>query len=273
MSTERHTSLISTARAFVRMGCQATLSYPMSLVLSQLGNGVAVVSLFFLTRIVRDGPDVGHNYLTFVVLGMVGQNLVMSAIFGIGTEMDAAIQQGRLEMLLIEPIRWPIIPAGLALWPMILSLWSSALTIGVGLALGVHLSLLGVVEAIPLAVVASVSGLAIGILAATVRILAKRSDPVFLIYSVLSGLVAGISVPINVLPAPLRALAWALPTMYVSTGLRKLLMANPAGVYGPGALWATLALAAAAVPLAALAIVLFNRSVNVGRKLGVLAGY
>lgn len=255
------------------MGFQATTSYPMGFAVSQLGPIAGIIAMFFLQRIVRSGPIVGGNYLSFVVLGVIGQSLVGGAFQGVGIELDAAIQQGRLEMLLIEPIRWPTIPAALGLWPIILSCAQVTLTLCVGIGLGMHISLIGALCAVPLAAAASLSGLGVGVLAGSVRVLAKRSDPVWLIYSIVSGLVGGIAVPINLLPLPLRGLSWCLPTMYVNSGLRKLMMPHAQGIYGPNGLWATVVMWLALVPLATLATIAFNRSVNVGRRLGVLAGY
>jgi len=261
------------AAAFVRMGIQATISYPMSFVLSQSGLVIGVVSVFFLSRIVRSGPNLGGDYLGFVVVGILGQMLVSAALQGVSQQLDEAIQQGRLEMLLIEPLRWWFIPLGLAIWPVVLMLGQVALVLVVALALGVSIVPLGLVEAVPLLALGVLSGLAMGLLAASVRILAKRSDPIWLVYNIVSGLVAGTAVPINVLPAPLRALSWLLPTMYVESGLRKLVLPHAAAVYGPSPLWASLALLLAVVPLALAGIVAFNRSVDLGRRLGVLAGY
>jgi len=269
----RRVGLRGVAAAFVRMGIQATISYPMSFVLSQSGLVIGVVSVFFLSRIVRSGPNVGGHYLAFVAVGIVGQTLVGGALGGVSLALDQAIQQSRLEMLLIEPLRWWLIPVGLAIWPIILSMGQVVLVLVVAVALGVSILPLGLVEALPLVALGLLSGLALGLLAASLRVLAKRSDPVWLVYNIVSGLVAGTSVPINVLPAPLRALSWLLPTMYVDSGMRKLVLPHAAAVYGPSPLWANLALLLVVVPLAIAGIVAFNRSVDLGRRLGVLAGY
>jgi len=266
-------SLVGAALAFLRMGIQATISYPMSFVLSQLRTVLVVVTAFFLAHIVLIGPIVGGHYLAFAAVGIAAQTLVMGPLRGAGQELDATIQQGRFEMLLIEPIRWPLIPVGLALWPSALSVIQLVVTLGIAAALGVRLLPTGFLLALPLAVLATLSGLAISLLAASVRVLAKRSDPIWVLYELLSGLVGGVTVPINVLPAPLRALSWLTPTMYVGSGLRKLLLPHAATIYGPSGLGATVVLAASVVPLAVIVAIVFNRSINAGRRLGVLAGY
>jgi ABC-type multidrug transport system permease subunit len=255
------------------MGVQATFSYPMNFALSQIGLAVEIVTFSFLNRIVSNTPIVANDFLSFVVIGIVGQAVVTGALRGLGSEMDLAIQQGRLEMLLIEPLRWSAIPAGLALWPIVLSLGQALVALVVGLAFGVGITVSHLPLALLLVALGVLSGLALGILASSIRILAKRSDPVWLLYFIASGLVAGITVPINVLPAPLRAVSWALPTTYVNSGLRKILLPHASAVYGPSGLWSTIILAAAVIPLTIVAVLAFNQSVQVGRRLGVLAGY
>jgi len=273
VAVTHRSSLVGAALAFLRMGIQATVSYPMSFVLSQFRTVLVVVTTFFLAHIVLSGPIVGDHYLAFAAVGIAAQSLVIGPLRGAGQELDAALQQGRLEMLLIEPIRWPLIPVGLALWPVVLSVGQVVVTLGIAAALGVALLPTGLLLALPLAVLAILSGLAISLLAASVRVLAKRSDPIWVLYELLSGLVGGVAVPINVLPAPLRALSWLMPTMYVGSGLRKLLLPHADAIYGPSGLVATVVLAAVVVPLAVIAAITFNRSVNAGRRLGVLAGY
>ena len=273
MNGRRTSTFTSTSIAFFRMGAQATLSYPMSFILSQVGLAAGVVTLFFLNRIISNTPIVANDFLSFAVIGIVGETVVTGALRGLGVELDYAIQQGRLEMLLMEPLPWSAIPAGLALWPMVLSVGQALIALGIGLAFGIRINVSHLLIALPLVALGVLSGLAIGIIAASIRVLAKRSDPVWLAYSIVSGLVAGTTVPINVLPFPLRAISWALPTTYVNDGLRKLLLPDAGAVYGPSGLWSTVILAAAVIPLLVVAVLAFNRSVQVGRRLGVLAGY
>lgn len=264
---------IKTARAFFRIGLQSTISYPLNFLLAQAGPLVLVVSFFFLNRIVQHGPFVTSNYMAFVVVGLLGQSLSAGALQGISQELDAAIQQGRLEILLMEPIAWTTVPIGLGIWPTTVAAGQGLLAFGLGLGLGIRINPLGLLEAIPIAALALMSGTALAVLASSVRILAKRSDPVWVVYNLLVSIAGGVAVPINVLPKALRLVSWLLPTTYVNAGLRKLLLPDAQHVYGPGPLWAAAALAVGIVPLAFVAVFAFNRSINTGRRLGVLAGY
>lgn len=265
--------IVPSLRAFVRVGYLETISYPLSSVISQTGTVVALVSTFFLSHIVRSGGAIGGSYLTFVLLGMIGQMAVNGAFVGIGTALDHTIQQGRLETVLVEPIRWPLVPAALGVWPVAMQTVQILLAVAVGLALGVRLLAGGAPATFVLVVLGMTSGLVMGVLSASVRILAKRSDPVWLLYSIASGLVCGVGLPINLLPLPLRAVSWFFPTTYVVAGVRKALMPHPEGVYGAGVTTDLAALLAFTVVGGCLAMWIFGRSLDAGRRLGVLAGY
>lgn len=268
-----NSQVISPARAFVRMGVQATISYPLSALLAQLGTLTAVVIYFFFSRIIEHGSDVGNDYLTFSTLGLIGQLLLAAAFQGIGNELDYAIQQGRLEMLLIEPLPWAMIPVGLALWPALLGMLQAVVVFGIGLALGVHIVYANLIAGIAFALLGVLAGLVFGVLAGSIRVLSKRSDPIWLLYNLVAAIAAGTTLPINILPTPVRCLAWVVPTMYVNAGMRKVLMPSGGAVYGPPAIVGAGALVLLVVVGGPIALWLFNRSLNAGRRLGVLAGY
>lgn len=260
-------------RAFVRIGYLETISYPLSSVLGQVGTAIAVFSAFFLAPIVHQGPEVGGSYLAFVLMGLVGQMVVAGAFQGIGQALDSTIQQGRLETVLIEPIRWPLIPVALGIWPSIMQLVQVGVALAVGLLLGVSILVGGAPYAAVLIALGIGSGLVMGVIAASVRILAKRSDPVWLVYNFASGLVSGTAIPINLLPLPLRTLSWLIPTTYVTAGIRKALMPRAAGIYGLHPVGDIVALVGFIVFAGGFAVWIFSRSLDTGRRLGVLAGY
>ncbi|MGH9067111.1 MAG: ABC transporter permease [Acidimicrobiales bacterium] len=264
----------SAARAFLLMGYQATVSYPMSLVLTQMSLVIGVIAYFFLSAIIRSGSAiVGGSYLTFVTLGLMGQQFLSGGFQGLSIELDRTIQQGRLEMLLIEPISWRLIPVGLALWPVVMSSGTAVVVFLVGTGLGARFNLAQIPVAVAIVALGILAGIAMGVIASSIRVLAKRSDPVWTLYAMAVGLLSGVTIPINVLPAGLRTLSWLLPTTYVNSGVRKALMYHAGHVYGPGPGGAVLALLGFNLVLYPLGLWLFGRSLDVGRRLGILAGY
>ena len=77
----------------------------------------------------------------------------------------------------------------------------------------------------------------------------------------------------SLLPGFLRALAYCLPMTYVLTAVRKLLMEDGAGDQRSLAGLSVVALVAFLAVVYPLGLWLFGRSLEYGRKLGILAGY
>ncbi|SRR5579875_144807 len=265
---------VGTISAFLRLGYQGTISYPLTFVVTEIGLVAQVFIYFFLSRIVHShAPDVGGNYLGFVAAGLLGMFVFTGGILGLGSQLDMAIQQGRLEMLLIEPVGWAVLPAAIAAWPICLNLVVGSIVMLVAVALGAPFQISGLLPALGVVFLGSLAGLALGTGTASLRVLSKRSDPVWMLYSTIVGIVAGQVVPINVLPRFLRVIAWLIPSTYVNSGLRKALMPHAGGIFGPSVGQALLLLLAFNVVVFPVSAWLFTRALNTGRRYGILAGY
>jgi ABC-2 type transport system permease protein len=271
--TTRAGRAVAITWAFFRQGARATFSYPLAALLNQVAGVLQLVGFLFLGHLTRDSATLGSGYLAFAAVGLVAANIVGGGIVGLGQELDWAIQQGRLEMLLIEPISWRLIPLALAAWPVIYRLVTNILIFLVAWMLGASLTLDRLPALLVLVPLGVASGLAIGLLAGAVRILAKRGDPVATVYSMTAYVFAGQFFPINLFPLPLRVVSWIFPNTYLTAGMRKVLIPNSAQVYGPSPGQAMLLLLLFCAVLLPLSIWLFGRSLEVGRKYGVLAGY
>jgi len=132
-------------------------------------------------------------------------------------------------------------------------------------------------DAIPLALVILVLGAAanhaVGVLAASVKVLAKRGDPVVGLYTLATTLLSGAIFPIALLPQVLRWISYCLPPTYVLSALRKILLPGSASLPGPSAGQAILLLLAFMAVLYPLAMFLYARALEYGRRMGLLAGY
>ena len=117
------------------------------------------------------------------------------------------------------------------------------------------------------------ASLAIGVLSGSVVVLAKRGDPVLTLYTIAASLLSGALFPVELLPAWLRWLSWLLPQTYVISALRHLLM--PQGELLPGASigQAVLGLSVFVLIGLPLALWVFGRAMEAGRRMGVLSGY
>src|SRR5207237_2972960 len=111
-------------------------------------------------------------------------------------EVDDAIQQGRLEMLLAEPMPWKLLPYGIVQWQLVVRVASCVVVGLISVVLGAHYRIVGIPMAIALVVAGTAATMVIGMLAMSVKILSKRSDPVLLVYLMVSQVLSGLYFPL-----------------------------------------------------------------------------
>ena len=106
-----------------------------------------------------------------------------------------------------------------------------------------------------------------------VKLLARRTDPIITVYTIAAQLLAGVFYPLDVFPQPLQTVARFLPDTYAIAAMRRLLLPDSASLTGPSVNEALIVLVAFNVVLFPVAIWSFRRSLDFGRRVGVLGGY
>jgi ABC-2 type transport system permease protein len=276
MTTDTHSSeragLSSVSAAFIRMDSVEDISYPLSMLLGELGTIVPVFIYFFVAQLVGDSPEVGGDYFTFAVIGMSVSTILQAALSGFGGSLQRAQNRGTFETLLVEPVSWMYLPFAMNLWRVILGLFGGTLVFFVGLTLGANYVWSGIPAFLLLIVLGILASMAIGILSASLMVLAKRSQPVLTLYGLAASLLAGALFSVDQLPPFLQALSLAIPHTYVINAARTLLMEDP-GTF-------TMSFRTAAIALTVFNLVVFtsglwllNRSMQYARKMGMLSGY
>lgn len=260
--------------AFLWMGWLTAISYPASFLMEQINNMMPVVIYYFVAHLVGSNrASVLGDYYTFVIIGLAAMRLLSGALRGVGEELERAVEQGRLEALLVQPINWRMLPFGLAQWPIAWRFVNVAILIGLSVPLGANYNLAGVPLALLVVVLGSAATMAVGIIAASVKVLAKRTDPVLTLYALAASVLSGVFFPIDLLPGGVRVVSYLIPDTYVIAALRELLMAGGGGLVGPSALQAVFGLLAFDIVAFPCALWLFGRSLEYARTAGVLGGY
>ena len=267
------THLLSSQRAFLRLGWLDLAGYPATFALQQFDQATVIIIQYFVARLVPDTPSVGNDYFTFVVIGLLVHAIMHVGLTGFGSQMDAAIQQGRLETLLVEPVSWKLLPFGMVQFEAITRTASVIAVALVAALLGADFHLAGVVPAVAILALGFFCVFAISILGAAVKILTKRSDPILMLYSLAAGLLSGVWTPIDVLPGWIQPLSYVIPQTYIISAARQLLMVDATGVPGPDPVTSTLALVLFSAVLYPVALSVYTRVLDLGRRLGILAGY
>lgn len=271
----RARSASSMVSAFWRIDYVDEFSYPASFLLGELATFVPVVTSFFIGELTVGSENselFGSDYFTFAVLGLAIAGVMQSALFGFGFSLQRAQERGTLETLLVEPVPWTLLPMAMNVWRVALGMANGALVLIMGWVLGARYNLRGLPTFLVLMVVGIFASQAIGILSASFLVLAKKSQPIIRLYTLAATILAGSVFSVDQLPPWLRVFSWMIPHTYVVTAAREQLMSDagsfsiPVGV----ALWA---LTGFAVIIGGGGLLLFRRTLEYARKMGMLSGY
>jgi ABC-2 type transport system permease protein len=262
----------SIAVAFLRMDIIEDISYPMSLILSELGLIMPVLISFFIGDLVGESPEVGDDYFTYAVLGLAITAVLSGALGGFGGSLQRALNRGSLETLLVEPVPWVYLPFAMNLWRLIMGVVEGGLIMLIGGLLRADYLPSGWWQFLVLLLLGILACTAIGIVSAAVLILSKRSKPFLTLYSMAASLLAGSVFSVSQLPPWLQTLSWAIPHTYVINASRAVLMEDPGSFVVPFDT-AVLALLIFNVVVMSAGLWMFSRSLEYGRKMGMLSGY
>lgn len=258
---------------FLRLDFIQAISYPLSFAMSQVAVLVPVIIYFFVAQLlVRPPSSVGGDYFTYVVIGLAGFGILGGGLRGFGSRLELALQQGQFEAMLIEPIKWRLLPFAMTQWSLILGTILGLIVLAFGGLLGAEYALAGIPSAMAIVALAMVASVAIGALSASLLLLAKRSRNVLALYTLAASILSGVFFPVEMLPEAVQKLSWVIPHTYAINALRGVLMAEPP--QDAMSLTASLiALLIFNVIVFPLAIWLFGRSLEEGRKYGMLGSY
>lgn len=260
--------------AFTRLAMIEDLSYPMSIVFQQLALIIPVFLYFFVARLFDQGAGHGSvvDYYSYVAIGVSVAALLQAALASFGNLLQYAQDRGTFETLLIEPVPWVLLPIVMTVWHVLLGLFGSALMLLISLALGAHYRLAGLPAFVVLLFLGVLATIAIGLISSSLMVLAKRSAPVLTLYGLAASIFAGTLFPIRLIPPWLRWISYLVPHTYVIEAARQVLMPVP-----PEVAFSLATAVRGLLVFNALAfltgLVLFSRSLQYSRKMGLLSGY
>jgi ABC-2 type transport system permease protein len=258
--------LLDTIGGYVRIDLVEERMFPMSTTLRYLAVVFPVLLYYFQSAFLRIGDD---TFLLILIGASVTAGL-QDALTGLTSRLQFAQERGTLETYLVEPIPWAVIPLAMNIWRSITGAAISCTMVGLGCLLGARIDIAAVPAALLVLFLGIVACNAVGTLAASFLVLFKRGEPVITFYGLTASVLGGALFPTSVLPTWLQWASYLVPHTYVIGAERKLLMAHPpAG--GPSPLAASIALALFCLVVGAISIFLFDRSLRLARRLGVLS--
>jgi ABC-2 type transport system permease protein len=258
--------VMDTFEAYVRIDLVEERMFPASTLLRYLAVVFPVLLYYFQTSFL----DTGEQVFMLTLTGVAVTAGLQDALTGLTARLQFAQERGTLETYLVEPVPWALIPVAMNIWRSVTGGVLACLMVGIGCALGAPIK----ASAIPLALVVLVLGIAacnaIGTLAASFLVLFKRGEPVIMIYGLAAGVLGGALFPISVLPSSIRWLSYLVPHSYVIDAERQLLMTDPPSG-GVSPLLSIVILFGFCVVTFGVGLYIFDRSLNVARKWGILS--
>lgn len=214
------------------------------------------VAMFYYVARFVDSPQLqralpqGGGYFAFSLIGFVFLDYLNAAMDTFDRSLEEARDAGTLEHLLVTQTSLPVILAGSAAYPFVVTTLRIAVYIAWGAAL-FGFPLRGAnwpgVVAVLIATFLAFAGL--GILSASYLLLFKRGNPAKWFFLSVSGVAGGMLFPISVLPDWLQTVARWNPVTYALDAMRGALL----GGAGFPAVWqpllALLLFAAVLLPL------------------------
>ncbi len=267
--------MITLTAAFVRRDFRLERTYRIALLTQFAGIFASLLSAGFLSRLVPGNTHAlrpfGGDYFTFVLVGTAALSYFSVALGSFASSLGQEQQMGTMEALLVTPNDPKKLLICGAAWPFTFATIQLVIYVGLGAALfhaNVAFGHIAIAGGMLLLTMAAFS--AVGLAAAGMIMLVKRTGALLGLVGSAFGLLGGVLYPISVLPRPLQLLAQALPMSHGLEGVRLALVPDPdLGAIGRDAL----ALAVFTVVLVPVALWGFEWSVRQCRRTGSLGHY
>jgi ABC-2 type transport system permease protein len=258
---------------FVRDMLTAT-SYRVGFLMSLGSSAISIIGIFFLSQAIGDsaGPlePYGGDYFGFALVGVMLTSLMALGLTGMSSHIRVAQMMGTLELMLLSPNRLGVLFLSSSLWAHAQALVTLALYVVVGAVLGENFGNANLPMTFVSLGLAVLSFNALGLLSAAVVIVIKQGNPVALLISLASVLLAGVFYPVSVLPSWLQALGQLLPL----TQALELVRRSALGGEGIATLWGPfLILVAITAIMLPVGLWACRRAVRIAQTDGSLSQY
>ncbi|CAN5670759.1 ABC transporter permease [soil metagenome] len=266
---------MSVLAAFVRRDLRIEKTYRLALISQVVSAGLALLSVYFLSRLVPDGQELlspyGGDYFTFVLIGTASLSFISVGLGGFAGNLTEEQAHGTMESLFATPNDSRLLLVSGAGWPFLFATLQLALYLLVGaIALGAEIPAENLALVSAILVLSLLAFSSLGLLAASVLMVTKRGGIVVSGTGAVFALLGGVLYPISVLPGWLQAVSKLLPVTHGLEGVRLALVDSPdLGAIGADAL----RLVGFIVVLLPLALAACQWSTDRARRTGTIGHY
>lgn len=217
---------------FARRELRLWAHFRTSFVMDQLSTISNFTIYAIIVSLGANGPQsatFGLRYGTFLVLGLVLNTILATALAAPYMGLLTTWQNNRLEPLLMSPINLPVFITGISSGGAIRAAAQvSIYLIGGGLFLGafrgLHTGPGGLLALVGIVALSIIGYIGLGLMSASMVYLVDArggSDPVRMAVEVVAGVASGVYYPVTVLPHWLQWIACLIPQTYALDGIRR----------------------------------------------------
>jgi ABC-type multidrug transport system permease subunit len=266
---------LSKVGAIFRRDAIVAFSYPGNFALSWMGIVIEVVIAWYISRLVPASPKfsaaggVAVGYFQYLAINSAFVRFQAAALNSFAESIRDAQLTGTLEIVLATPTHLPTLVLSSAVWSFTYTTLQTALFLAIAVLFGLDLHHVNFLTAIVFLVLTVGAVSPLGVLAAALSMVIKKTGPIEWISNSTASLFGGVYLPLARLPFALQAIGWCLPITHALAGFRAAASGVPLSEVAGDAIW----LLVASVILTPLSLWLFVRAVNKARVDGTLAMY
>ncbi len=260
--------------AIFRRDVRVALSYPGNFAISWLSIGIEVVIAWYISQLIAPSAKFGEGghiapYFQYLAINAAFLRFQTAALNSFAEAIRDGQLTGTLEVVLATPTTLPVLVLSSGVWSFALTSLQTLVFLIIALLFGLDLSHLNLGTALVFLALTVLSTSPLGVLAAALSMVIKKTGPVEWISNSSASLFGGVYLPLTRLPWALQAIGWCLPITHALAGFRAAAGGVPLSQVAGDAIW----LLVASVILTPFSLWLFVRAVNKARVDGTLAMY
>jgi len=268
------TATIAKTRAIFIRDALVTFSYPGNFALSWLGIIVEVVIAWYISKLIPPSPKFGSTglpveYFQFVAVNTAFVRFQSAALNSFAESIRDAQLTGTLEIVLATPTRLPTLVLSSAVWSFTYTMLQTIVYLAIAAFFGLSLSHINLVTALVFLILTVLAVSPLGVLAAALAMVIKKTGPIEWISTSTAQLFGGVYLPLTALPLALQLVGWILPITHALNGFRAAFAGVPVSGVAGDAIW----LLVASAVLMPLSLWMFARAVQKARVDGTLSMY
>ncbi|HEV3085783.1 MAG TPA: ABC transporter permease [Candidatus Elarobacter sp.] len=261
--------------AIFRRDAIVALSYPGNFALSWLSIVIQVVVAWYISRLIPNSPkfsatgEVAASYFQYIAINTAFVRFQTAALNSFAESIRDAQLTGTLEIVLSTPTRLNTLVLSSAVWSMTYTVLQTVVFLAIAAAFGLDLRHVDALTALVFLILTVTSVAPLGVLAAALSMVIKKTGPVEFLSTASASLFGGVYLPLRLLPGWLQAIGWTLPITHALNGFRAAASGVPLAQVAGDAIW----LLVASAILMPLSLWLFAKSVDKARVDGTLSMY